>query len=219
MKKLLFTGIIGTILFLAPAHRAEAQFGDILKRVIMAIDLRIQRRQTQTIVLQDAQKQLENLMQHTRLGEIAGWVQQLKDLYEGYYQELWQVKQALQYYSAVRTMIEKEGRLVKMYQQAYGAMIRDGHFNTEELERIRAVCEGILRQSVSVVDQLHLLIDAFVTQMDDGDRLALIDDLSANIDRNYRQLQDFSQDMILLSLRRAKDETDLNTIKQLYGIH
>lgn len=219
MKKLLLTGIIGTILLLAPAYRAEAQFGDILKRIIMAIDLRIQRRQTQTIVLQDAQKQLENLMQQTRLGEIADWVQQLKDLYEGYYQELWQVKQALQYYSAIRTMIDKEGRLVKMYQQAYGAMIRDGHFSVDELEQIRAVCEGILRQSVSVIDQLHLLIDAFVTQMDDGDRLSMINDLYASIDRNYRQLQGFSQDMILLSMRRAKDDADLNMIKQLYGIH
>jgi len=218
MKKLLFTGIIGTILLLAPTHRAEAQFGDILKRIIMAIDLRIQRRQTQTIILQDAQKQLENLMQKTRLGEIADWVEQQKDLYEGYYQELWEVKQALQYYSAVRALIDKQTGLVKGYQQAYGAIMRDGHFSADEIEQIRAVFDGIVRESVSVVNQLHLLIDAFVTQMDDGDRLDMINNLSAGIDRNYRQLQGFSQDMMLLSLRRAKDKNDLKMIKQLYGM-
>jgi len=115
MKKLMLTGMIGVALLLGPVSRTQAQFivGDILKRIIMAIDLKVQRQQTQTILLQDAQKQLENFMQKTRLGEISDWVQQQKDLYEGYYQELWEVKQALQYYSAVRAMIDKQARLVK----------------------------------------------------------------------------------------------------------
>ena len=200
------------------AAHAQGPIGDVLKRIIMAIDLRIQRQQTQTILLQDAQKQLENFMQKTRLGEISDWVQQQKDLYEGYYQELWEVKQALQYYSAVRAMIDKQARLVKVYQQAYGAMMRDGHFSVDELRQIKTVFESILRQSVAVVDQLHDLVNAFVTQMDDGDRLSMINELSAGIDRNYRQLQGFSQDMIVLSVRRAKDESDLKMIKALYGM-
>ena len=214
------TGAIGVALLVGPAHHAGAQFivGDILKRIIMAIDLKVQRQQTQTILLQDAQKQLENIMQKTRLGEISDWVQQQKELYEGYYQELWEVKQALQYYSAVRAMIDKQARLVKGYQQAYAALMRDGHFTVEELGQIKAVFEGILRQSVSAVDQLSILVNAFVTQMDDGDRLAMINDLSEGIDRNYRQLQGFSQDMILLSVRRAKDANDLQMIKALYGM-
>ena len=205
---------------LGPSYRAEAQgpLGDVLKRIIMGIDLRIQRQQTKTILLQDAQKQLENLMQQTRLGEIADWTQQLKDLYEGYYQELWEVKQVLQYYSAVREMIDKQARLVKGYQQAYGVLLRDGHFNADELGQIRSVFEGIMRQSVSTVDQLQMLINAFVTQMDDGDRLAMINELSVSIDRNYRQLQGVSQEMMLLSVRRAKDENDLKMIKTLYGM-
>ncbi len=220
MKKLVLRAGLCMALVLGSAGMSYAQgpLGDVLKRIIMAIDLRIQRRQTQTILAQDAQKQLENLMQKTRLGEIADWVQQQKDLYEGYYQELWEVKQALQYYTAVREMIEKQVRLVKGYQQAYSALMRDGHFSLDELDRIKAVFEEVLVKSKTVVDQLGMVINGFVTQMDDGDRLSMINDLSAGIDKNYRQLQAFSQDMMLLSVRRAKDENDLKMIKLLYGM-
>ena len=213
---------ISMALFLLPAEKAHAQFGiitGVLKRIIMAIDLRIQRQQTKTILLQDAQKQLENIMQKTRLADISDWVQQQKDLYEEYYQELWEVKNVFKYYSSVKSMIQKQARLIKGYQQAYATLTRDGHFSAEELDHIRAVYQGILRQSVSAVDQLNTVINAFVTQMDDGDRLRIINDLAADIDRNYHQLQSFTQENILLSLQRARDGKDFIMIKSLYGIH
>jgi len=222
MKRSLQTGMISAALLLATTDKAHAQFdviGGIIKHVIMSIDLRIQRQQTKTILLQDAQKQLENLIQKTRLADISDWVQQQKDLYEEYYQELWEVKNALRYYSAVRAIIDKQARLLKGYQQSYAALTRDGHFSAEELEHIGAVYQGILRQSASTVDQLNTVINAFTTQMDDGDRLQIINDLAADIDRNYRQLQAFTQENILLSLQRAKNRQELNMIKTLYGIH
>jgi len=213
---------LGVVLMLVCPGTTHAQFdiiGGIIKRVIMAIDLRVQRQQTQTIILQDAQKQLENLMQKTRLADISDWVQQQKDLYQEYYQELWQVKNALRYYSAVKAIIDKQVRLIKGYQQVYAGLTRDTHFSIEELGHIQAVCQGILQQSTLVVDQLNTVINAFITQMDDGDRLDMINNLAVDIDRNYQRLQTFNQDMILLSLQRAKDKRDLNMIKALYGIH
>jgi len=222
MKRGLLMRVMGVMLMLASVEKVQAQFdiiGGIIKRVIMAIDLRIQRQQTKTILLQDAQKQLENIMQKTRLADISDWVQQQKDLYEEYYQELWEVKDVLKYYSSVKSMIEKQARLIKSYQQAYATLTRDGHFSAEELDHIRAVYQGILRQSVSTVDQLNTLINAFITQMDDGDRLRIINDLSEDIDRNYHQLQSFTQENILLSLQRARDGKDLIMIKSMYGIH
>lgn len=222
MKKLLLRGMIIIALLLSNTGKAHAQFGfitGVIKRAIMAIDLRVQRQQTATILLQDAQKQLENWMQKTRLADISDWVQQQKDLYEEYYQELWQVKSALRYYSVVRNLIDKQARLIRGYQQAYAAIMMDKHFGGEELRHIGTVYQDILQQSASVVDQLNKVIGAFTTQMDDGDRLTIINDLAADIDRNYRQLQAFTQSNILLSLQRAKSERDLNMIKTLYGIY
>ena len=220
MKKLGLTGALCAGLFMTPV-RTQAQveiIGEILKRVIMAIDLRVQKAQTQTVVLQEAQQQLENILQETRLADITDWVQQQKDLYEEFYQELWQVKNALKYYAAIKEMIDKEAQLVRGYEQAYAATTKDRHFTAEEVGSIVQVYQGMLRQGASTIDQLNTLINGFTTQMDDGDRLQLINELSASVDRNLRQLESFTQRNILLSLQRAKDEQDLNRIKTLYGI-
>ena len=222
MKKLLMTAALGSMLMVTLPGTAHAQFGivtGIIKRVIMAIDLRIQRQQTQTILLQDAQKQLENRMQKTRLADISDWVQQQKDLYDEYYQELWEVKDALRYYPVVKEVIEKQVKLITGCKQAYAVMLRDKNFNAEEIGQMGNVYDGMLRRSGDVVRELEKIINAFVTQMDDGDRLAIINDLSASIDRDYQQLQAFSQDMMVLSLQRVRSENDLNFIKTLYGIH
>ena len=215
------TGTVGVGLFLVSAGKANAQFniiGEILKRVIMAIDLKVQQEQTKTIVLQDAQKQVENSMQETRLSEISDWVRQQKELYDEFYQELWQVKNVLRYYSAVKGVIDKEARLVDGYKRAYAAITRDVHFSAEEVGQIIGVYKAILDGSGAIVDELQTLINAFVTQMDDADRLGMINELSAGIDRHYRQLQAYTQENMLLSLQRAKSARDINMIKALYGL-
>ena len=220
MKKVMLAILFAGLLGLAPV-RAEAQIGiigELLKRVIMAIDLRIQRLQTQTIVLQEAQKQVENVMQATQLGAITDWVQQQKDLYEGYYRELWEVKNALLYYSKVKDMIERETQLVKKVQHVSAAVRGDPHFSPAELDHISRVLDAILQESIRDIGQLSIVIRGFVTQMDDGDRLRIINELSAKIDTRSQALEAFSQENILLSLQRAKDQGDMNMIRSVYGI-
>jgi len=221
MKKAAMISMVGIGFMLATTATCHAQInviGDVLKRVIMAIDLRIQKMQTQTIVLQDAQRQLENVMEATHLADITDWVEQQKDLYSEYYQELWQVKDVLQYYSAVKEMINKEARLVAAYKQAYGALAGDSHLQPQEIEACGQVYQSIIRRSSHTIDELSVIIQAFTTQMGDADRLKMINELSADIDRDYRQLLQFTQQNILLSLQRSKDIQDINLIKALYGL-
>lgn len=221
MKKAVLVSMVGIAFLLTTTGTCHAQvniIGEALKRVIMAIDLRIQKLQTRTILLQDAQRQLENVMEAAHLADITDWVQQQKDLYGAYYQELWQVKDALQYYSAVKEMIDKETRLVAACQQAYSALSVDSHLSADEIEVCGQVYQGILRQSARTIDQLTTVIQAFTTQMEDADRLRIINELSAGIDRDYRQLSFFTQQTILLSLQRAKDTRDMNLIKALYEL-
>jgi hypothetical protein len=221
MKKAAMVSMIAIGFMLTTTGTCHAQvniIGEALKRVIMAIDLRIQKMQTRTILLQAAQRQLENVMEATHLADITDWVQQQKDQYSVYYQELWQVKDVLQYYSAVKTMIDKEARLIAGCKQAYSALAVDSHVSAEEVEVCAQVYQGILRQSSRTIDQLSTVIRAFTTQMDDADRLRIINELSAGIDRDYRQLSLFTQQTILLSLQRAKDAQDMNLIKALYGL-
>jgi conjugation system TraG family ATPase len=211
------------LLFLQkPASAQVLEIADLInaavKKVIVAADLQVQRLQTQTIALQDAAKALENSMAGDLLGDITDWVQQEEDLYGAYYQELWQVKSALSAYSKTATLIERQLQLVKEEQQDWAAVQRDPHFSVAELEQIAADYTGILNESKRNVQQIELVINTFVTQMDDAGRLGLIDEANRGIDGNYQDLRQFTQENSLLSIQRAKDENDLLTIKALYNL-
>ena len=82
-----------------------------VKRVIKAVDLRVQRLQNRTIWLQNAQKTLENQLSKLKLGEIADWTEKQRDLYERYYRELWEVKSAITYIKRVRELVESQSLL------------------------------------------------------------------------------------------------------------
>jgi hypothetical protein len=207
---------------LVPAGRADAQIidaiEDAIKAALMAVDLGIQKVQTETVNLQNAQKAVENAMQQTQLGDITSWVQQQKTLFSEYYQELLQVKNAITAYDKVVSMIDKQAQLVKDYQIAYAAMQKDSHFSAQEISYIGSVYSGILNQSVENLKQLKLVITALVTQMSDGSRLRIIDGAGSRIDQNYSDLHQFTQQNILLSMQRATDASELQEVKQLYGL-
>ena len=65
---------------------------------------------------------------------------------------------------------------------------------------------------------LTMVVTALVTQMNDAGRLRIIDETGSSIDRNYRDLTQFSQESFLLSMQRAQDENDVAATKALYGM-
>lgn len=213
--------LFSSIVTLWPSSKADAQIEiiqEIIKRAIMAIDLGVQKVQEQTIRLQSVQKEVENAMQKLHLDDITDWVQKQKDLYQGYYTELWQIKNAITYYQRVKDMIEKQVQLVGDYKKAYALVRQDNHFNMDEIAHIYKVYDGILSQSIKNIDQIEIVINAFITQMNDADRLRIIDEADRRIDDNYNDLKQFTQENILISLQRAKGQSEINAIKQLYGI-
>jgi hypothetical protein len=197
---------------------AQGYIIDIIKAAIMAVDVGIQKVQTQTIYLQEAQKEVENAMAQLHLTDITNWVQKQKDLYSEYYQELWDIKNAIAEYQRVKDIINKQIALVQNYKTAYAQVTKDPHFSSDELGHILKVYDGILAQSVENIGQITNIIKAFVTQMDDADRLRIINEAANRVDRNYSDLNNYSQQNILLSAQRSKDQEDLEVVRSLYGI-
>jgi hypothetical protein len=190
----------------------------VTKKVIKAIDLRIQRLQNKTIWLQNAQKQVENVLSKLKLDEISDWTQKQKDLYKGYYEELAKVKSIITYYQRIREITKKQTQLVQEYERAWNLIKQDTHFKDSEIQYMERVYTGILGESVKNIDQIFLILDSFATQMSDLKRLEIINKAADQIDGNYDDLTMFNQQNILLSLQRAKTEADVNQVKQFYGI-
>ncbi|GAA4920162.1 hypothetical protein GCM10023313_24930 [Mucilaginibacter defluvii] len=211
------------LLFTAPKANAQFVVAEVIKltvkKVIKAIDLKVQRMQNKTIWLQNAQKVLENELSKVKLTEISGWTENQKQLYSGYYTELWKVKSTIAYYQRIKDVTLKQAALVGQYKRAWGLFQKDNHFSPEEINYMQKVYSGILDASVQNLDQILLVINSFKTQMSDAERLELINHASDQLDINYNDLQQFNNQNVRICLQRSRDFADTKSIKELYGIN
>ena len=211
-------------LFVALPTGANAQVAVLevikagVKKVIKAVDLKVQRLQNETIWLQNAQKVLENTLSKLKLTEIADWTEKQKELYSKYYNELWEIKTAITYYKRIKDLTEKQVAIVDEYRWAWGLFSKDKHFTPDELNYMETVYSGILDASIKNLDQILLVVNSFKTQMSDAKRLEIINGAANQMDTNYSDLRKFNTQNSLLSIQRAKSIDEVVTLKELYGI-
>jgi hypothetical protein len=207
-----------------PTHEAQGSIPiaeiikEAVKKVIKAVDLMIQRLQNKTIWLQNAQKVLENKLSELKLNEIAEWTEKYRKLYEEYYDELWKVKNILSTFQRVRQIMDRQVRLVDEYTKAWKLIQRDDHFTQEELDYIYKIYTGILRESVNNLNQLLLVTNSFKTQMTDARRLHIISEAGDQIELNLSDLLTFNSNVYQVSLSRARDQSEVDRVKKLYGL-
>lgn len=189
-----------------------------VKKVIKAVDLKIQRLQNKTIWLQNAQKTLENTLSKLKLDEISDWTAKQRNLYKDYFEELTKVKSIITYYQRIKDITKKQVRLVEAYQRAWSLFRQDKHFTENELNYMATVYSGILDETAKNIDMIFLVINSFQTQMSDAKRIEIINQAADQVDENYQDLTRFNQQNVILSLQRAKSQNDVDVIKKLYGL-
>jgi predicted alpha/beta hydrolase family esterase len=223
MKKIIvITGIVLGCL-LVQREQANAQipivglFTSAIKKVITALDLKVQQLQNQTIALQNAEQALENNLHLNSLNDISGWLNKERSLYQQYYQELAQVKAIISDYDEVKNIISQQKQLLGEYQSASALFHRDQHFSDEEISYMGNIYDGILQESLRNLNEVLLAVNSF-TQMDDAERMLRIHKASSGMQTNLDHLRQFNQQNVTLSLVRAKDEQDRQSVKQLYGL-
>lgn len=189
-----------------------------VKKVIKAIDLKVQRLQNQTIWLQNAQKTIENQLSKFKLGEISDWTERQRSLYADYFEELRKVKSIISTYQRIKDLVGTQTAIVKEYQWAIGLFRRDKHFSAEELLHIEEVYRGMLDQSIKNLDQIFIVVNSFQTQMGDAQRLEMIDTAAFAMEENYSHLREFSQEQIALSIQRARSGLEVKILKKVYGL-
>jgi hypothetical protein len=216
-----------SILLLLPPNPSQAAVPlailEIIKKgvtkVIVAVDLKIQREQNQVLWMQNAQKVLENTLSKLKLEEIASWSEKQRDLYQRYFNELQTVKSAISGYQRIREISQKQARIVSEYQKVWAVIQSDSHFSLQEKEYMARVYTGILSTTVENLDQMVLLVKSFTLQMSEGERLELINETAQRVDQNYQDLISFNLSNGQLSLQRASNSHEIHQIRDLYGIN
>jgi hypothetical protein len=224
MKKICITLVL-TIIFCVTGVR-PASAGDpvtqmiieMVKKVIKAIDLAIQRLQLATIELQNAQKAVENAMSKLKLDEIFQWTEKQRQLFAGYYDELWRVKSIIATYKRTKAIVENQVRVIEEYRRAVALFEGDKHFSADDLEGMMKVYLGILNESIQNVQQITMVINAFSTQMTDAKRLEIIKDTDERVQRNLNDLRSFTQENIMARMQKARDEYELSALRRYYGL-
>ena len=218
-KKIL---LLMTIVWVSNQVAAQDPITLIIKegitKVIVAVDLKIQRLQNETIWLQNAQKTLENTMSKLKLEEISGWVEKQRALYDDYFQELWKVKSALSYYQRVKDIFDRQVQMVNEYKRAWELFRQDEQFTKSELDYMFAVYTGMFEESLQSLEQLSLVINAFATQMSDAKRMQIINEVSDNLEQSFMDLKQFNHQNKMISLQRATEKGEIETVKKLYGL-
>lgn len=217
--------ILLTIAFFFITERSNAQIPvaeiikQAIKKVIKATDLMVQRLQNKTIVLQNAQRLIENEMSKLKLNEIKGWVDKQKQLYANYFDELWRVKNQIATYNKVRQIIQAQANILTEYHTNYNRANRDQHFTIKEVAYMQHVYTGILDESLKSLEQLYLVINGFKTQMNDGKRMEIINQAGLEMEAHLTALRRFNQQNIQVSIQRAAEKQDVDAVKKLYRLN
>lgn len=191
----------------------------LVKKVIIAIDLKVQQLQNQTIALQNAEQQVENTLHLNSLNNISDWLNKEKSLYAQYYQELATVRQLIADYDMIKKIISQQTELVSEYREASAAFRQDSHFSAAELKYMDNIYSGILQESLRNIDELTTAVTDIATKMDDSERLVRINEAAKSMQTNLDHLRQFNHQNAGLSLLRARDAQDRASVKQLYGIN
>lgn len=187
-------------------------------RAIKAADLRIQRLQLETIWLQNAQKTLENLLSQLKLDEISDWAQRQGELFGDYYDELWRVKNIITQYQRIRDIARNQALLVQEYQAVWNLLRNSRNFSVAEIAYMERVYSKILETSINNMEQIHVVVNAFRTQMSDAERLELIHRVDQDVRSNLADLRRFNRQNIGLDTQRGGNLLDLDLIQQIHGL-
>ena len=218
MKKL----FIAIALLITVQTNAQFAIAEIIlagiKKVIVAVDLKIQKLQHKTIWLQNAQKVIENQLSKLKLTEISDWANKQKELYRDYFNELRKVKQAIAYYHKVKDLISDQAAMVKEYKDAWAVFRQDKNFNAEELLFMEGVYTGMLNESLKNLESFMLVINSFSTQMTDAKRIEIIDGAAAKIEETFFDLKAFNNQNKAMSLQRSYEQGEIEYSRKLYGL-
>jgi len=205
-----------------PQQKAHAQILDAInaaiEEAIETVDLGIQKVQAQTIWLQNTEAQLENQMGLSNLSSITTTLNKEKSLYASYYQELQEVKTLISDYDLVKRIIAEQTELVTEYKNAYNLFQQDKNFSPAEVNNMANVYAGILNDSARDLTQIATAITSFQTQMSDAARLGLIHKAGNDMQHNLNNLRQFNNANMQVTLQRAQELNDMNTVRQLYGL-
>jgi hypothetical protein len=201
---------------------AQLLVADLIKagvsKAIKAMDLKVQRLQNEAIQLQNAQKALENELSLHQLQEIADWSERQRAQYAEYFREWGEMRASLSSSQRLREAWRCQQAFARDYQATKALLSKDPKFSQEERRHLEALLASLLRRAHLQVDQLLLVTSPHKTRMRDADRLAFLVSAAEGLENSLRDLRRLRQQLLSLSLQRARNRQEISSLLRLYGL-
>ena len=140
------------------------------------------------------------------------------DLHKAFLDGLLAVSPAVKNYARVAAIIQVQLSILSKYKTAWGKFRQDPHFRPDELVLMGTVYANLIDETGKELDDLTTILTDGQIRASDAERLNQIDAIYATMSQQERYLDGFDQSNALLSMQRASDQNDLDTLKKLYGI-
>ncbi len=121
-------------------------------------------------------------------------------------------------YKKIADIINYQLILVEEYKTAIGRFRQDGNFSGEELDYLERVYDKLFEQSLENLNDLTNVITTGKLRMSDDERLQAIDYIYWDMQDKLLFLQNFNNNTTILAIQRARDNNDVLTIKEIYGL-
>ncbi len=128
------------------------------------------------------------------------------------------VSPAVANYKRIPDIINDQLAIVKEYKLSYSLYKQDKHFLPDELIYLGGVYNNLFNQSMQNLNELIMVITGNKMRMSDAERISSIDRIYGEMEDKLTFLRYFNNHTTVLAVQRAKEQNDVNTMQNIYGI-
>jgi len=128
------------------------------------------------------------------------------------------VSSAVANYKRIPDIINDQLSIIKEYKNAFAMYKQDKHFLPDEIIYLGGVYNNLFNQSINSLNELIMVITGNKMRMSDAERITSIDRIYGEMEDKLTFLRYFNNHTTLLAVQRAKEQNDVNTMQNIYGI-
>ncbi|RKR05178.1 hypothetical protein C8C83_4511 [Flavobacterium sp. 90] len=140
------------------------------------------------------------------------------NLHGNYFTSLKKVNPKVKNYVKVAEIISLQIKIIKIHKKAFELLGHNDLFHGDELDYIERTFEKLIDNCNETLDQLLVITTDIKLEMTDDQRIERIDALHKTMTDDYCFCENFSREIKVLSLSKAKEKNDVKQSQVLLGL-
>lgn len=140
------------------------------------------------------------------------------NLHSDYFSSLLKVNPKVKNYVRVAEIIALQIKILKVQKKTFELVQQDDLFHGDELDYIEKTFEHLIDNCNDTLDQLLIFTTDTKLEITDDQRIERIDDLYTAMMEDYSFCENFSEQIKILSLSKAKEKSDVKQSQNLNGL-